>query len=116
MTTDNVTSANDTLDTATQYISMKDKDGSRSIVELCDLELQSGYSGMTDAEIAKLIKYHEAIAKRDESIALQMKSLQAQQDALNESLKWQEENADAMFAKIINMIPVLTTVTGNEVS
>ena len=115
MTTDNVTSANDTLDTATQYISMKDKDGSRSIVELCDLELQSGYSGMTDAEIAKLIKYHEAIAKRDESIALQMKSLQAQQDALNES-KRQEENADAMFAKIINMIPILTTVTGNEVS
>jgi hypothetical protein len=45
-----------------------------------------------------------------------MKSLQAQQDALNESLKRQEENADAMFAKIINMIPVLTTVTGNEVN
>jgi hypothetical protein len=103
------------VDTSTQYIGLKDADGSRSVVELCELERSSGYSGMTDAEIKKLMSYHIAIAQQNaETSAI----VAAHEDAIAARLTKMEETLasnKAVLDKIINATFTPATVTGNEV-
>lgn len=103
------------IDYATKFIAMKPDDGSRSTIELLEVERTAGYSDMTDSEITRLIEYKE---KKAEDSALLEESIKHNEEMLkqaNEAAAKQLEQTETFFNKIINMEPALVRVDGSEV-
>lgn len=103
------------IDYTSQYISLRPADGSRSIAELVELERTSGYSDMTNDEIARLIEYKEYMAQQAEIIEQNRAHNEAILEQAKQDAELQRQETHDFFNKIINMQPALISVTGNEV-
>ena len=113
--TDTATTTN-TVNTTTDYISLADSDGTRSVAKLAEVAASDGYSGMTDKEIEKLIAYKTALAQQNAETAASVVARQAAQAATQAKLEESLANSQAVLNKILNATFTPKTVTGNEVS
>lgn len=104
------------INTATEYISMADSDGTRSVADLINEEAANGYKNMTDKEISKLIEYKTYKAKQDESIKLVAEQVEQHNAELKSMLQTALDSDIQLLNKAINTPVETTIITGNEVN
>ena len=100
---------------ATTFISMRGQDGTRSIVDLEKEAQTNGFSGMTDAEINKLIEYRQYTAAQDAQNSATIEALKAHQEEVKNSISESLKKNSDFLEKLVNNVITPKTVTGNEV-
>lgn len=103
------------IDFNTEFIGMKPDEDSRSILELLEIERTSGYQGMTDDEISRLITYKEHNAERSKVVEDNRTSNEAMALNMKKAVDAQLRQSREFFKEILNMEPALVRVDGSEV-